>query len=99
MLELPTRNSSVFACFCDIVPDETDAALSLPQDLYISTITGWTDPSLEPDIKNYMAERYARTFPVAVGQYITEIDPNNEIANVRLLILRMISHSEADQFA
>ncbi|KAM3414782.1 hypothetical protein BST61_g9933 [Cercospora zeina] len=85
MLELPTRTSSVFACFCDIVPDETDAALSLPQDLYISTITGWTDPSLEPNIKNHMPERYARTFPVAIGQYITEIDPNNETANCQVL--------------
>lgn len=82
MLELPTRTSSVFMCHCDIVPDEEDAVLSLPQELYISTITGWTDPSLEPAIYQPMIEKYRRAFPVAVGQYITEIDVNNEEANV-----------------
>lgn len=83
MLELPTRTSSVFICHCDIVPDEDDAALSLPQDLYISTITGWTDSSLEPAIYKPMRDRYRRAFPVAIGQYVTEIDMNNDDANVR----------------
>jgi hypothetical protein len=69
-------------CHCDIVPDEEDACLSLPQDLYISTITGWTDPKLEPGIYQPMRDRYKRAFPVAVGQYITEIDVNNDDANV-----------------
>ncbi|KAF5025076.1 hypothetical protein F66182_2845 [Fusarium sp. NRRL 66182] len=85
MLELPTRTSSVFMCHCDIVPDEEDACLSLPQDLYISTITGWTDPSLEPAIYQPMRDRYRRAFPVAVGQYITEIDVNNDDANCKVL--------------
>lgn len=82
MLELPTRTTSVFLCHCDITPNEEDAALSLPQDLYISTITGWTDPALEPAIYQPMIERYRRAFPVAVGQYITELDVNKEEANV-----------------
>ncbi|KAJ3467746.1 hypothetical protein MRS44_005310 [Fusarium solani] len=85
MLELPTRTSSVFMCHCDIVPDEEDACLSLPQDLYISTITGWTDPKLEPGIYQPMRDRYKRAFPVAVGQYITEIDVNNDDANCKVL--------------
>jgi|SRR5688572_15865054 hypothetical protein len=85
MLELPTRTSSVFICHCDIVPDEEDACLSLPQDLYISTITGWTNPDLEPAIYQPMIERYRRAFPVAVGQYVTELDVNNEEANVRTI--------------
>lgn len=70
-------------CHCDIVPNEEEACLSLPQDLYISTITGWSDPALEPGIYRPMIERYRRTFPVAVGQYITELDVNSEDANVR----------------
>src|SRR3954447_22540510 len=89
MLELPTRTSSVFICQCNIVPDEEDAALSLPQDLYISTITGWTDPELEPAVKQSMRDRYLRAFPVAIGMYITEIDPNNEDANVSIILFLM----------
>ncbi|KAH7165256.1 oxidoreductase, FAD-binding protein [Dactylonectria macrodidyma] len=85
MLELPTRTSSVFMCHCDIVPDEEDAALSLPQDLYISTITGWTDPKLEPAIYQPMRDRYRRAFPVAVGMYITELDVNCDDANTKVL--------------
>ncbi|TPX18105.1 uncharacterized protein E0L32_011829 [Thyridium curvatum] len=85
MLELPTRTSSVFMCHCDIVPNEEEACLSLPQDLYISTITGWSDPALEPGIYRPMIERYRRAFPVAVGQYITELDVNSEDANCRVL--------------
>ncbi|KJK79276.1 hypothetical protein H634G_05516 [Metarhizium anisopliae BRIP 53293] len=85
MLELPTRTTSVFLCHCDITPNEEDAALSLPQDLYISTITGWSDPALEPAIYQPMIERYRRTFPVAIGQYITELDVNKEEANCRVL--------------
>ncbi|KAF9888272.1 hypothetical protein FE257_008842 [Aspergillus nanangensis] len=85
MLELPTRTSSVFMCHCDIVPDEEDAALSLPQDLYISTITGWTDSRLEPGIYQHMRDRYRRAFPVAVGMYITEIDVNCDDANTKVM--------------
>lgn len=33
-----------------------------------------------------MRDRYQRAFHVAVGQYITEIDMNNETANVRLCL-------------
>ncbi|KAH8703029.1 oxidoreductase, FAD-binding protein [Talaromyces proteolyticus] len=83
-LELPTRTTSVFMCHCDIVPDEEDAVLSLPQDLYISTVTGWTDPKLEPAIYQNMRDHYRRAFPVAVGQYITELDVNNDDANTKV---------------
>jgi len=72
-------------CHCDIMPNEEDGALSLVQDLYISTITGWTDPKLEPAIYQPMREKYFQAWPVAVGQYITEIDMNNDDANVSTL--------------
>lgn len=71
-------------CHCDITPNEEDCALSLVQDLYISTITGWTDPKLEPEIQQPMREKYFQAWPVSVGQYITEIDVNNDDANVSL---------------
>ncbi|KAF5575480.1 6-hydroxy-D-nicotine oxidase [Fusarium pseudocircinatum] len=85
MLKLPTRVSSVFICHCDIKPDEDDACLSLPQDLYISTLTGWTDPKLEPAIMQPMRDYYRQAFPVAVGQYITDIDVNCEDANSKVM--------------
>lgn len=37
---------------------------------------------MEPAIYQPMIERYRRTFPVAIGQYITELDVNKEEANV-----------------
>lgn len=82
LTEFPTRTTSVFMCHCDIMPNEEDGALSLVQDLYISTITGWTDPKLEPAIYQPMREKYFQAWPVAVGQYITEIEMNNDDANV-----------------
>lgn len=82
MLELPTRTSSVFMCFVDIYPNEEETCLSLPQELYISTITGWTNPKLEPAIYQPMRDRYKAAWSVANGQYITELDVNNEDANV-----------------
>lgn len=69
-------------CFVDIYPNEEETCLSLPQELYISTITGWTDPDLEPAIYQPMRDRYKKAWSVANGQYITELDVNNEDANV-----------------
>ncbi|KAJ9642673.1 hypothetical protein H2204_002321 [Knufia peltigerae] len=85
LTEFPTRTTSVFMCHCDITPNEEDCALSLVQDLYISTITGWTDPNLEPEIMQPMREKYFQAWPVSVGQYITEIDVNNDDANMKVL--------------
>ncbi|RMZ84309.1 hypothetical protein DV738_g502, partial [Chaetothyriales sp. CBS 135597] len=85
MLDLPTRTSSVFMCFVDIYPDEKETCISLPQELYISTITGWTDPKLEPAIYQPMRNHYRNAFSVANGQYITELDVNNEDANCKVL--------------
>jgi hypothetical protein len=79
---LPTRTSSVFMCFVDIYPDENETCISLPQELYISTITGWTDPRLEPAIYQPMCDRYRNAWSVANGQYITELDVNKDDANV-----------------
>ncbi|PYH80560.1 hypothetical protein BO82DRAFT_403344 [Aspergillus uvarum CBS 121591] len=39
----------------------------------------------KPALWNHMRVRYQRAFPVAVGQYITEIDMNNETASTRVL--------------
>jgi len=83
LLELPTRTSVVFICTCDIVPDEADSALSIPQQYYISTITQWTDPKLEPEIYQPMRDRYKRALHVAAGTYVADYDVTCDEANVR----------------
>lgn len=83
MLELPTRTSVVFICTCDIVPDEKESAVSIPQQYYISTITQWTDPKLEPAIYQPMRDRYRRALPAAAGVYVADYDVTNDEANVR----------------
>ncbi|KAK0383884.1 hypothetical protein NLU13_7976 [Sarocladium strictum] len=81
MLELPTRTSVVFICTCDIVPDEKESAVSIPQQYYISTITQWTDPKLEPAIYQPMRDRYRRALPAAAGVYVADYDVTNDEAN------------------
>lgn len=94
MLELPTRTSSVFMCFVDIYPDENETCISLPQELYISTITGWTDPRLEPAIYQPMCDRYRNAWSVANGQYITELDVNKDDANVMCGLPKTSKHAD-----
>lgn len=76
-------------CVCDIVPDEGESALSIPQQYYISTITGWTDTKLEPAVQQVMRDRYRRALPVSCGTYIADYDTTCEDANV--------SHTSANQ--
>lgn len=85
LTELPTRTSVVFICTCDIVADEEDSAVSIPQQYYISTITQWTDPSLEPGIYQPMRDRYKATLPVAAGTYVADYDVTNDEANGRVM--------------
>jgi hypothetical protein len=92
MLDLPTRLSSVFITSCEVTPDEEDTVLSLPQDLYISTFTGWTDPTLEPAIYEPMRDRYKRALQVAMGMYVADFDVSYDDTNVSLLLLlRLLS--------
>jgi hypothetical protein len=84
MCTLPTRRSSAFMCICDIVPDEDEASLSMPQEFYISTITGWTDTKLEPRVHQMSRELYKKALPVSCGTYIADYDPICEDANVSL---------------
>lgn len=73
----------MFICTCDIVPDEVDSAVSIPQQYYISTITQWTDPKLEPGIYQPMRDRYRRALPAAAGVYVADYDVTCDDANVR----------------
>ena len=68
---------------CDIVPDESDAVFSLPQQYYISTFTGWRDKSLQPQIYQPMRDHYRELAPLACGMYVADYDPNCDDANVR----------------
>ncbi|TPX08044.1 uncharacterized protein E0L32_010244 [Thyridium curvatum] len=85
MLELPTRTSVVFICTCDIVPDEVDSAVTIPQQYYISTITQWTDPKLEPQIYQPMRDRYRRALPVSAGVYVADYDVTCDDANGKVM--------------
>lgn len=82
LCDLPTRRSSAFMCVCDIIPDEEESALSIPQQYYISTITGWTNTKLEPEVQKVMRDRYRRALPVSCGTYIADYDTTCEDANV-----------------
>ncbi|KAH8745299.1 oxidoreductase, FAD-binding protein [Diaporthe sp. PMI_573] len=81
LCDLQTRRSSAFVCVCDIVPDENESALSIPQQYYISTITGWTDTGLEPGVKQAVRDRYRRALPVSCGTYIADYDVTCDEAN------------------
>lgn len=91
LCDLQTRRSSAFVCVCDIVPDENESALSIPQQYYISTITGWTDTSLEPGIKQAVRDRYRKALPVSCGTYIADYDVTCDDANVRLFFFKVKS--------
>ncbi|SPO05415.1 related to 6-hydroxy-D-nicotine oxidase [Cephalotrichum gorgonifer] len=85
LLELPTRTSVVFICTCDIVPDEVDSAITIPQQYYISTITQWSDPKLEPYIYQPMRDRYRRALPAAAGVYVADYDVTCDDANGKVM--------------
>lgn len=91
LCDLPTRRSSAFVCVCDIVPDEKESALSIPQQYYISTITGWTDTRLEPGIKQAVRDRYRRALTVSCGTYIADYDVTCDDANVSVFYSRQIN--------
>ncbi|KAK7214369.1 hypothetical protein V2G26_002372 [Clonostachys chloroleuca] len=86
LCELPTRLSSAFMCICDIKPDEDgDALLSMPQQYYISTITQWKDPGLEPDIYQHMRDRYKQALPAACGIYVADYDVTCDDSNGKVM--------------
>ncbi|KAJ4126954.1 hypothetical protein NW768_008575 [Fusarium equiseti] len=85
MLELRSRASSVFIMFCDVEPDETDAAFSLPAELYISTFSGWSDPALDSAMKEPMLENYKRAFHIGTGMYIADFDVDRNDSNTKVM--------------
>ncbi|RYP14191.1 hypothetical protein DL765_006552 [Monosporascus sp. GIB2] len=91
LLELPTRTSVAFICTCDIIPDETESAVTIPQQYYISTITQWTDPKLEPGIYQPMRDRYRRALPVAAGTYVADYDVTCDDSNGKVMSDRALA--------
>ncbi|KAF9878350.1 hypothetical protein CkaCkLH20_04388 [Colletotrichum karsti] len=79
MCELPTRSS--FGCIYmsdTLNPDERDAVFSLPQQYYISTFTGWKDPSLVHSIQENMKRTYGKASTIACGMYIADYDQSSD---------------------
>ncbi|KAM0328718.1 hypothetical protein ACHAQA_005131 [Verticillium albo-atrum] len=75
MCNLPTRSSYGCIYMADFLdPDESDAVLSIPQQYYISTFTGWKEPSLAPTLRETMRESYQQAETVACGIYIADFD-------------------------
>ncbi|VUC37329.1 unnamed protein product [Clonostachys rosea] len=75
MCNLPTVSSYGCIYMSDLLnPDEEDAVFSLPQQYYISTFTGWKDPSLQPEIHETMLTSYQKAESVACGMYIADFN-------------------------
>lgn len=75
MCDLPT-STSVGCIYCsDSYPNENDHLCSLPQQYYVSTFTNWKDKSLEPGIREHMADIYSKLYPLGVGMYIADYNP------------------------
>ncbi len=74
--------SAAIISVVDSVPDEEDAAISLPQQYYISSFTGWMDPKREPAIRDFYRDRYKRMLSVSGGCYVADYDVTCDDANV-----------------
>lgn len=85
MCDLPTRTS--FGCIYvgDSTPRPGECAFSLPQHLYVSTFTGWTDPRASPDLmKSHMRRLYRQAEKVGCGMYVADYDATDDTENVSL---------------
>lgn len=85
MCDLPTRTS--FGCIYvgDSTPRPGECAFSLPQHLYVSTFTGWTDPQASPDLmKSHMRRLYRQAEKVGCGMYVADYDATDDTENVSL---------------
>lgn len=79
MCILPTRSSYGCIYMADTLnPDENDSVFSIPQQYYISTFTGWKDPTLQPRIRQTMHESYNKAESVACGIYIADFDQSTD---------------------
>ena len=54
--------------------DEADAVLSIPQQYYISTFSGWKDASLQTKVRQVMQQSYKQAGSVACGMYVADFD-------------------------
>lgn len=85
MCDLPTRTS--FGCIYvgDSTPRPGECAFSLPQHLYVSTFTGWTDAQASPDLmKSHMRRLYRQAEKVGCGMYVADYDATDDTENVSL---------------
>lgn len=85
MCDLPTRTS--FGCIYvgDSTPRPGECAFSLPQHLYVSTFTGWTDPRASPDLmKSHMRRLYRQAEKVGCGMYVADYDATDDTENVSI---------------
>ncbi|KAH8721693.1 hypothetical protein BGZ61DRAFT_530219 [Ilyonectria robusta] len=79
LCNLPTLSSYGCLYMSDTVtPDEDDAVFSLPQQYYISTFSGWKDPSLRPLIQTTMRDSYRQAETVACGMYVADFDQSSQ---------------------
>lgn len=79
LCNLPTRFSFGCLSICDTTnPDEGDTVFSLPQEYYISTFSGWKDPSLRSQVQETMREEYMKAETVACGIYVADFDQTSQ---------------------
>ncbi|KAL2670506.1 hypothetical protein Neosp_014294 [[Neocosmospora] mangrovei] len=75
MCNLPTRSSYGCIYMADTLDvDEADAVLSIPQQYYISTFSGWKDASLQTKVRKVMQQSYNQAESVACGMYVADFD-------------------------
>jgi len=96
MCDLPTRRSVGCIYIADYYPDEKEAAISLPQQYYISTMTCWTDAADDARMRKWMYDQYAALSPAGVGQYIADFDVTHRLEKVSLAfvghLIRTLPH-------
>ncbi|EMF10366.1 FAD-binding domain-containing protein [Sphaerulina musiva SO2202] len=91
MCDLPTRTS--FGCIYvgDSTPRPGECAFSLPQHLYVSTFTGWTDPQASPDLmKSHMRRLYRQAEKVGCGMYVADYDATDDTENFPVMKERVL---------
>ncbi|KAJ6027597.1 uncharacterized protein N7446_003808 [Penicillium canescens] len=80
--DLPTRRSIGCIYVGNYRPDETNQAISIPQNFYIASMSCWTDPSWDDRMSRWMREVYTRASKVSCGQYIADFDANQRLTPV-----------------
>lgn len=82
MCDLPNRKSVGAICVVDYYPNEAHQALSLPQRLYISSMTRWKEAKEDAKFRTWMQEAYKPLQEISVGQYIADFDAKQHASKV-----------------